>query len=92
MLSPQQESGAFPGSNFVDAVKDSILAAPSASHVEKKRCKKAVKADRVEDSKEGEYSDFLKEIEKAFPTEPLDNHPPLNLRKNRLANYRLKEL
>jgi hypothetical protein len=45
---------------------DLASAAPSVSHVEKKKRKKAVDADRVEDSEEHDSYDFLsdKELEK----------------------------
>jgi hypothetical protein len=75
----QPEGGTFPGRDFAEAVEDSTSAAPSASHVEKKKRKKAVDADRVEDSEDAGSLDFSKEIEKAFPAEPLDSRPPPKL-------------
>jgi hypothetical protein len=51
---------------------DSASAAPSVSHVEQKKHKKAVDADRVEDSKEHDSYNFSsdKELEKLSPQSP----------------------
>jgi hypothetical protein len=66
---PQPEGGAFPRRDFAEAVEDSTSAAPSASHVEKKKNVRKLSTP-IESRiwKRLNPSDFSKEIEKAFPT------------------------
>jgi hypothetical protein len=64
-----------------------------ASHVEKKKCKKALKSDRVEDSDDLDSHDFSsdKGHKTTIHMEPLDSRPPPQPKKNCLPNYGLDD-
>jgi hypothetical protein len=57
------------------------------SHVEKKKRKKAIKTDRVEDSEDLDSYGFSSDdgLKTAIHAEPIDSRPPCQLRKNHLA-------
>jgi hypothetical protein len=75
-------------------VEESTSAAPTASHIEKKKLKKALESDRVKDSHDLDSYDFSsnKDHKTAILTEPHDSRPPPQPRKNRLPNYGLEEM
>jgi hypothetical protein len=52
MLPPQSEGGTFLGRDFMEAVEKLTSAAPTASHVEKKKRKKDIETEMVKDSKD----------------------------------------
>jgi hypothetical protein len=74
-------------------MEESTFVAPAASHVEKKKRKRALESDRVEDSDDLDSNDFSSDEahKKAIQVEPLDCRPPSQLRKNRFPNFGLKE-
>jgi hypothetical protein len=63
---------------------DSASAAPTASHVETSKHKRAGDAHRVEDSEEIDSAGFLpdKEIEATIPAKPISSRPPPKVKKN----------
>jgi hypothetical protein len=93
MLPPQPKGSAFWGRNFAEAIEESTSAAPMTSHIETKKCKKAIGSDRVEDSDDLDSYDFSSDggLKIAIRMEPIDSRPPPQLKKKRLANYGLEE-
>jgi hypothetical protein len=69
------------------------LQVPMASHVEKKKCKKVIEANRVKDSEELDSYDFLsdKDLKTVIPAKPIASCPPPGVKKNRFDNYGLDE-
>jgi hypothetical protein len=63
------------------------------SHIETKKCKKAIDSDRVEDSEDLDSYNFSSDggLKTAIHAEPIDSRPPPQLRKKCLANYGLEE-
>jgi hypothetical protein len=83
---------AFPERDFVETANDLVSAAPTVSHVETGKCKRAADIDRVEDSEEIDSSDFStdKEIEAAIPAKPVASRPPPKVKKSRFNNFGLE--
>jgi hypothetical protein len=73
-------------------MEESTSAAPAASHVEKKKCKRALEYYRVKGSDDLDSNNFSSDEahKKAIQVEPLDRRPPPQLRKNRLPNFVLE--
>jgi hypothetical protein len=74
-------------------MEESTFVAPAASHVEKKKLKRALEFARVEDSDDLDSNDFSSDEahKKVIQVESLDRCPPSQLRKNRFLNFGLKE-
>jgi hypothetical protein len=63
------------------------------SHIETKKCNKAIDSDRVEDSEDLDSYNFSSNggLKTAIRAEPVDSRPPPKLRKKCLVNYGLEE-
>jgi hypothetical protein len=89
----QQEDGIFPGREFIETADESTSAAPTVYRAKTGKCKRAIDADRVEDSEEVDSSNFssYKETETAILAKPISSHPPPKLKRSRIDNCGLGE-
>jgi hypothetical protein len=63
---PQPEGGDFPWRDFAEGVEESTSAAPTASHIEKKKRKKALESGRVKDSDDFDSNNFSSKEDQLF--------------------------
>jgi hypothetical protein len=87
---PQPEDGEYPGRDFTEATEESASAAPSPSRTSAKK-KRVVDANFAKDLEDLGDTHFSSgdDDDGVIPAQPLDNRPPLRVRKKILPKFSL---